>query len=95
MSFPEEPYSTETFFDPVIEEKAGKDLDYSCTRDTQTDIKQSAACPAHPPRHRDSDQKSSSDPLNHNKFCFSEPIEEANEAEQEAGQQTIRGHSDL
>ncbi len=81
MTFLEESYSSGAFFDSVIEEKASQDLNYSSTRDTQADIKQSAGCPAHPPCHWDSDQESSSDALNHNKFRFSEPIEETNKAE--------------
>ena len=78
-----------TYFDSVKEKKAGHNLDNRCAGDTQTDIKQSAGSLAHPPCHRDPDQKSSSDALNHNKSRFSESVKEANEAEQKAGQKAV------
>ena len=80
---------TFAFFDSAVEEKAGQDLDNRRTGDPQPDIKQSAGCPAHPPCHWNSNQEGSCDPLNHNKFRFSKSVEEADEAEQEAGQEAV------
>ena len=64
-----------------------------CTGDAKPDIEQASGCTAHPPCHRNTDQKCRSNTLNHYKTGFSKSVEESYEAEKETGEQAVDGIS--
>ena len=81
--------SCHTFSDPCIKDKACNDLDDRCRWYSQPDIKQPAGCAAHPPGNGNANQERCCNALEHDEPCFSEPVEKADEAEQEARQQAV------